>query len=132
MKAHNFASHRARFFHTKTDLQNSQEPHQINVSKKTTSKMIDGNSLPYYQDRRKRGLHPLFRDLRSLNLPRFLLRPKGALFYSVIWFWSDISNCDSSISKSSIFSSSSLANISNCDSSISSVTVFTFSKFSTC
>lgn len=80
MKAHNFASHRARFFHTKTDPQNSQEPHQINVSKKFTSKMIDGNSLPYYQDRRKRGLHPLFRSLRLLNLPRFFA-PCGRRFF---------------------------------------------------
>lgn len=71
MKAHNFASYRARFFRTKTDPQNSQEPHQINVSKKTTSKMIDGNSLPYYQVRRKGGLHPPFRSLRLLNSPRF-------------------------------------------------------------
>lgn len=83
MKAHNFASHRARFFHTKTDLQNSQEPHQINVSKKATSKMIDGNSLPYYQEGRKGGLHPPFWSLRLLNSPRFFVRPSGALFYSI-------------------------------------------------
>lgn len=74
MKAHNFASYRARFFRTKTDPQNSQEPHQINVSKKTTSKMIDGNSLPYYQDRRKGGLHPPFRVPSALSFPPACVR----------------------------------------------------------
>ena len=78
MKAHNFASRRARFFRTKTDPQNSQEPHQINVSKKPTSKMIDGNSLPYYQDRRKRGFHPLFRVPSALSIsPVFQRKNKG-------------------------------------------------------
>lgn len=80
MKAHNFASHRARFFHTKTDLQNSQEPHQINVSKKTTSKLIDGNSLPYYQVRRKGGSHPPFRVPSAPSFPPAFLRPSGRRF----------------------------------------------------
>lgn len=111
------------FFHTKTDPQNSQEPHQINVSKKFTSKMIDGNSLPYYQEGRKGGLHPPFRSLRLLISPRFFVRPSGAFFYSVCWLWLDISNCDSSIS---------IAGNSKSDSSIASVTSFTFSRFCTC
>lgn len=80
MKAHNFASHRARFFHTKTDLQNSQEPHQINVSKKTTSKMIDTNSLPYYQEGRKGGLHPPFRVPSAPSFPPACVRPSGDVF----------------------------------------------------
>lgn len=86
MKAHNFASHRARFFHTKTDLQNSQEPHQINVSKKTTSKLIDGNSLPYYQEGRKGGLHPPFRSLRLLISPRFFCALRAPFFIALFGF----------------------------------------------
>lgn len=80
MKAHNFASHRARFFHTKTDLQNSQEPHQINVSKKTTSKMIDGNSLPYYQEGRKRGVAPPFSEPSAPQFPPLFCAPFGRPF----------------------------------------------------
>lgn len=83
MKAHNFASYRARFFRTKTDPQNSQEPHQINVSKKTTSKMIDGNSLPYYQEGRKGGVAPpLFGAFGSSFPPAFLCALRAPFFTS--------------------------------------------------
>lgn len=74
MKAHNFASHHARFFRTKTTLQNSQEPHKINVFEKSTSEMIDENSLPYYQDRRKGGLHPPFRVPSAPSFPPACVR----------------------------------------------------------
>lgn len=80
MKAHNFASRHARFFRTKTDPQNTQEPHKISVSKKPTSKIFDGNSLPYYQVRRKGGLHPPFRVPSAPSFPPAFLRPSGRHF----------------------------------------------------
>lgn len=86
MKAHNFASHHARFFRTKTTLQNSQEPHKINVFEKSTSEMIDENSLPYYQVRRKGGLHPPFRSLRLLISPRFLCALRAPFFIASVDF----------------------------------------------
>lgn len=62
------------FFRTKTTLQNSQEPHKINVFEKSTSEMIDENSLPYYQDRRKGGLHPPFRVPSAPSFPPACVR----------------------------------------------------------
>lgn len=73
------------FFRTKTDPQNTQEPHQISVFKKTTSKTSDGNSLPYYQEGRKGGLHPPFRVPSAPSFPPAFCAPYGRRFFIALF-----------------------------------------------
>jgi hypothetical protein len=67
------------FFTPILSLKTAQTLMKSRFLHKPPKQITDTNSLPYYQEGRKGGLHPPFRSLRLLISPRFFA-PCGRRF----------------------------------------------------